>query len=118
MTQEILSLEEYSFPKVIKTSKKNPFPPRQSCEDDLEIYFQRIFQIEPFPFSTEAPEPQMIPEENRHGMLNHLISKLSALDIVGQEHLEEYLRYQYRRNFQTNTIRASYEMRDAVRLLS
>lgn len=108
MTQEILSLEEYSFPKVIKDSKKNQSPPRQLCEDDLEIYFQKIFQLEPFPLPTEMPQPRMMPEENRRGMLNHLISKLSSLDIVGQKHLEEYLRYQYRRNFQANTIRASY----------
>jgi site-specific recombinase XerD len=108
MTQEGLSLEEYSFSRVINTSKKNTSPLRQSVEGDLETYFQRIFQLEPFPFPIEVPEPLKTPEENRRKMLDHVLSKLSALDAVGQEHLEEYLRYQYRRNFQSNTIRASY----------
>jgi len=40
--------------------------------------------------------------------LNNVLSKLSALETEGKEHIEEYLRHQYRRNFQASTIRNSY----------
>jgi integrase/recombinase XerD len=108
MTPEGLSLEGHSFSRVINTSKNNIHHPPQPDEDDLERYFHRLFQLEPDPFPIEIPEPLKTPEENRRQILDHVLSKLSALDMVGQEHLEEYLRYQYRRNFQANTMRGSY----------
>jgi len=65
-------------------------------------------QLGHFQVPIKKREQQTVPEENRQRLLNRLILKISAIDIVGQEHLKEYLRYQYRRNFQANTIRASY----------
>ena len=36
-----------------------------------------------------------------------ILDRLSEMDIPGKEHLEEYLRYQYRRNFKFNTLRGN-----------
>ena len=108
MTQARLSLEEYSFSRVINTSEENIYPPSQPDKDGLETYFQTLFQLEPYPLPIELPEPLKTPEENRRQVLDKFLLKLSTLDIVGKEHIEEYLRHQYRRNFQANTIRGSY----------
>lgn len=108
MTREELSLEEYRFSRVINTSEEKVCPPSQPAEDDLETYFQSLFQLEPFPTPIEAPEPIKTPEDQRRQMLDNVLSKLSVLEIGGKEHIEEYLRYQYRRHFQASTIRSSY----------
>ena len=110
MTQERLCLEEYSFSTVIDTSEKNFSQRDQPAEINLETYYQNLFQLEPFPFPDpiELPEPLKTPEEHRRQVLDKFLLKLSTLDIVGKEHIEEYLRHQYRRNFQANTIRGSY----------
>lgn len=108
MTQERLSLKEYSFSTVINNSEENIYPPSQPGEDDLETYFHTLFQLEPFPSPIEAPEPLKTPEEHRRQALDNVLSKLSVLEIRGKEHIAEYLRHQYRCNFQANTIRGSY----------
>jgi integrase/recombinase XerD len=108
MTREELSLEEYSFSRVINTSEKNVYSPNQQTEDDLETYYQTLFQLDPSPLPIELPEQIKTPEENRREVLDKFLMKLSNLDIVCKEHIEEYLRHQYRRNFQANTIRGSY----------
>ena len=108
MTREELSLEEYRFSRVINTSEEKVCPPSQPAEDDLEAYFHSLFQLEPFPTPIEAPEPIKTPEDQRRQMLDNVLSKLSVLEIGGKEHIEEYLRYQYRRHFQASTIRNSY----------
>ena len=108
MTREELSIEKYSFSRVINTSEENIYPPRHPAGGDLETYYQNLFQLEPFPIPIELPEPLKTPEECRRQVLDKFLLKLSTLDIVGEEHIEGYLRHQYRRNFQANTIRGSY----------
>ena len=108
MTQEGLSLEEYRFSRVIATSGEKFHLKDQPTEIDLETYYQTLFQLEPFPSPIEAPEPLKTPEEHRRQALDDVLSKLSAIEIGGKEHIEEYLRYQYRRHFQASTIRGSY----------
>jgi integrase/recombinase XerD len=108
MTQERLSLEEVSFSRVINTSEKNFHLQNQSAGIDLETYFQTLFQLEPFPLPIELPEPIKTPNEQRRQALDNSLSRLSTLEIGGEGHVEEYLRHQYRRHFQANTIRGSY----------
>ena len=108
MTQERLSLEEVSFSRVINTSEKNFQLQNQSAGIDLETYFQTLFQLEPFPLPIELPEPIKTPNEQRRQALDNSLSRLSTLEIGGEGHVEEYLRHQYRRHFQANTIRGSY----------
>jgi integrase/recombinase XerD len=108
MTQERLSLKEVSFSRVINTSEKNFHLQNQSAGIDLETYFQTLFQLEPFPLPIELPEPIKTPQEQRRQALDNSLSRLSTLEIGGEGHVEEYLRHQYRRHFQANTIRGSY----------
>ena len=108
MTQERLSIEEVSFSRVINTSEKNFHLQNQSAGIDLETYFQTLFQLEPFPLPIELPEPIKTPNEQRRQALDNSLSRLSTLEIGGEGHVEEYLRHQYRRHFQANTIRGSY----------
>jgi integrase/recombinase XerD len=108
MTREELSLKEFCFSRVINTSEEKIYPPSQPAEDDLERYFQTLFQLEPIPTPIESPEPIKTPEDQRRQMLDNVLSKLSVLEIGGKEHIEGYLRHQYRRHFQASTIRNSY----------
>jgi integrase/recombinase XerD len=108
MTQERVSLKEDSFSRVINTSEKNFHLQNKSKEIDVETYFQTLFQLEPFPLSIELPEPIKTPQEQRRQALDNSLSRLSTLEIEGKEHIEAYLRHQYRRHFQANTIRGNY----------
>ncbi len=108
MTQEELSSEEYRFSRVIATSEERTYLKDQPAEADLEAYLQDLFHLEPFPTYIKELEPIKSPEEYRRQVLDDVLSKLSALEIGGKEHIEEYLRYQYRRHFQASTIRGSY----------
>jgi integrase/recombinase XerD len=108
MTREELSLKEFCFSRVINTSEEKIYPPSQPAEDDLERYFQTLFQLEPIPTPIESPEPIKTPEDQRRQMLDNVLSKLSVLEIGGKEHIEGYLRHQYRRHFQASTIRNTY----------
>ena len=108
MTPEEISLEEYRFSRVIATSEAGTYLKDQAAETDLEVYFQNLFHLEPFPPPIEQLEPIKTPEECRRQVLDDVLSKLSAIGIEGNEHIEEYLRYQYRRHFQASTIRGSY----------
>jgi len=108
MIQEELSIEEYCFPKVINTSEESISPKDQSTDVDLAACFHAFFQCNSFPSSIEESEPIKTPEEHRRQALDKSLLKLSTLDMSGKECIEEYLRHQYRRNFQASTIRGSY----------
>jgi len=58
MTQEELSLEEYHFSKEIATSEAGTYLKDQPAETDLEVYFQNLFHLEPFPSPIEQIEPR------------------------------------------------------------
>lgn len=51
--------------------------------------------------------------QNKSGRLGRLLQKLSEKDIPGQEHIEEYLRDQHRRNCRPSTLRNSLNSIDA-----
>ena len=109
MTQEGLFPEEYSFSRVFETSKENLSHQTNPVNINLEAYFQALFQIEPIPTIFEKAEPSSIPEDLRHHALDDVLGKLSTIEIGSKEHIEEYLRYQYRCHFQANTIMNSYK---------
>ncbi len=108
MTQEELSLEKYRFSRLIATSGERTYLKDQPAKADLEAYLQDLSHLEEFPTYIKELEPIKTPEEYRRQVLDDVLSKLSALEIGGKEHIEEYLRYQYRRHFQASTIRGSY----------
>ena len=108
MTQEQLSLQEYRFSRVINTSGKQFSSNQQPSEVDLAACFYAFFQREHFLPPPEEPEPVKTPEEHRRQALDDSLLKLSSLETAGKEHIAEYLRHQYRRNFQASTIKGSY----------
>ena len=112
MILEELSFQECRFPTVIETSK-SIFEEKVKPPDlDFAACFYSFAQRNNFPSQDideiEQPQPLKTPEENRHEALKKSLLKLSTLDIPGKEHIEDYLRHQYRRNFQANTIRSNY----------
>jgi site-specific recombinase XerD len=107
MAQQGLSPQEYSFSRVFDTSKDIPCadPP---TDISLGTYLKALSQIESSRSDyKEVEERALSPEPSRRG-LDHVLKKLSGIEIAGKEHVEEYLRYQYRRHFRPNTIRNSY----------
>jgi len=109
MIREELSINRYSFPKVIDISEENIPPKDQSTNVNLATYFHVFFQDKSFPSPIiKQSEPIKTPEEHRRQALDKSLLRLSTLDISGKECVEEYLRHQYRRNFKASTIRGSY----------
>ena len=108
MTQEQLSLQKYRFSRVINTSEENFFSKHQPSEVDLAACFYSFFQREYVLPPPEEPAPIKTPQEQRRQALDNSLSRLSTLEIGGEGHIEAYLRHQYRRHFQANTIRGSY----------
>jgi integrase/recombinase XerD len=74
---------------------------------DLETYLRAISQSEPLitPY-TETQGSAHLHEVRRQG-LDSVLKKLSGKAISGKEHVEEYLRDQYRRGCRSNTLRQS-----------
>jgi integrase/recombinase XerC len=96
MIQGELTPEIYRFPEVLDSSEKDPLPKEQPTD------------TEPFPLNTKREKPTSIPDDCSRRVLDACLLKLSAIEINGKEHVEEYLRYQYRRYFKGSTIRTSY----------
>jgi integrase/recombinase XerD len=109
MTREELSQEEYRLSRIIINSEEDFNRKNPSFETDLEAYYQKLFQLEPIPTPATKETAQITTlEELRSQALNDALEKLSSLEIDGREHIEEYLRHQYRCFFQGATIRGSY----------
>jgi site-specific recombinase XerD len=96
MIQGELTPENYRFPEVLNPSEKDLHPGEQPA------------YTKPFPSKTKHGNPTPIRDGSRRNVLDNCLLKLSALEIDGKEHVEEYLRYQYRRYFKAGTIRSSY----------
>ena len=108
MAREELSLQEYRFSTVVNNSERHFSEKDQPSDIDLASCFYAFFQRNKIPSQDiDQPQPLKTPEENRYEALNRSLIKLAALEITGKEYIEEYLRYQYRRNFQANTLRNS-----------
>jgi integrase/recombinase XerD len=108
MIQEELTPEKYRFPEVFDSSENNPLSKGKPAEGSLETYSQALFEIEPFPSKIGETNPRQTSDDYRRHVLDACLLKLSAMEIDGKEHVEEYLRYQYRRYFKGSTISNSY----------
>ena len=91
-----LTPENYRFPEVSNPSEKDPLPEEQPTH------------TEPFPLKIKQKNPTPILDGSRRHVLENCLLKLSAIEIDGKEHVEEYLRSQYRRYFKAGTIKSSY----------
>ena len=108
MIQGELTPEKYRFQEVFDASEKNQLPKEKPAEGSLATQFPAHFEIEPFPSKIGEKDPRPTPGDYRRHALYACLLKLSTIEIDGKEHVEEYLRYQYRRYFKGSTIRNSY----------
>lgn len=103
--------------KYLETQKSvsppiNTFSGADYCEDPsisitLETFLQALSCETIIPgFDEEQTKPALARDDPRRDLDKHL-KKLSALDIPGKEHVEAYLRDQYRRQCKPNTMRNS-----------
>jgi site-specific recombinase XerD len=90
----------------------NTFSGADYCEDPsrsitLETYLQALSSETIIPgFDEEQPKPP-VDRDDPWRDLERYLERLSALEIPGKEHVEAYLRDQYRRQCKSNTIRNS-----------
>jgi len=109
MILEEMSLQEFGFSSVVETSTKNYQEKAKPPDLDFAACFYSFVHRNKFSSQNiDLPQPLKTPEEHRYKALNRSLLKIATLEIMGKEYIEEYLRHQYRRNFQANTIRNSY----------
>jgi len=107
MTHKELCPEDFGFSTVINTSKE--IIPATDYPIDLTLgtYLDGL-SCEAFDLSHEETGIKAPPSDPRRRMLECVLEKLLTLEIDGKDHIEEYVRYQYRCYFQPNTIRSSF----------
>ena len=107
MTHEKLCPEDFSFSTVINTSKEIIPATDYPVDLTLDTYLDALSH-EAFDLSHEETGKKAPPVDPRRRMLERVLEKLLTLEIDGKDHIEEYVRYQYRCHFQANTIRSSF----------
>jgi len=107
MTHEKILQEKESVSPVINTFSGDDYPEDPSISITLETYLQAL-SCEPIipGFDEEETRPLFARDDPRRHLNRHL-RKLSVLEIPGKQHVEDYLRDQYRRQCKPNTIRNS-----------
>ena len=109
MTREELSTKELRFSTEIDISDEvSPFPePPQ--ELTLDTYLDSLSHEESWESIDEDKKIKAISSADRRRLaLEHILNKLSILEIDGKDYVEGYLRHQYRSNFQSSTLRNTY----------
>lgn len=108
MTQEELSTEQSCFSTVISSSKESIPPPDSPPDLTLETSLDALSHTESLSSSNEREDVRAFSPDPRRRALEQVLKKLLAMEIVGKEHVEEYVRHQYRSHFQANTISNTY----------
>ena len=109
MTREEVSLQDYGFSNVAGTSPSVFKEIKQPSDFDFaECFYYFIQRNKLLSQGTDQPQPLKAPDEKHYKVLSRSHLKLTALEAIGKEYIEEYLRHKYLRNFQTTTIRVSY----------
>ena len=109
MTQKELSTEEFSFSRVIDTSKE-VFSHTDSLPNfTLDIYLEALSHDDSSGRDDEqiqikAPSPA----DKRRLTLENILKRLSDLEVDGKDYVESYLRHQYRSHFQASTLKNTY----------
>jgi integrase/recombinase XerD len=107
MTHEKLLPKKESVSPVINTFSGDDYSEDPSISITLETYLQALSCESIIPgFNEEETRPLLARDDPRRH-LDRLLEKLSALEIPGKQHAEDYLRDQYRRQCKPNTIRNS-----------
>lgn len=109
MTREELSTKEFRFSTEIDTSDEVlpfPEPPRELT---LDTYLNSLSHEESWESIDEDKKIKAISSADRRRLaLEHILKKLSILEIDGKDYVEGYLRHQYRCHFQSSTLRNTY----------
>ncbi len=107
MTHEKLLETKDSVSPVINTFSGDDYSEDPSISITLETYLQALSSEPIIPgFDEEEVRPLFTRDDPRRHLNRHL-RKLSVLEIPGKQHVEDYLRDQYRRQCKPNTIRNS-----------
>jgi integrase/recombinase XerD len=105
MTQEELSTTKGNLSPVINTFSGDDYSKDPSLSLTLETYLQGLSCESIIAgFDEEETRPLFAREDPRRD-LDRLLKKLSVIEIPGKEHVEDYLRDQYRRQCKPNTMR-------------
>ncbi|MHA2497916.1 MAG: site-specific integrase, partial [Candidatus Hodarchaeales archaeon] len=99
MTRDKLSTEESCFATGIDSSDKVLPSPELPRELTLDAYLDSRAHDESWVHPSADP---------RRLAFEHILQKLSRMEIIGKEYVEGYLRHQYRSHFQSNTLRNTY----------
>lgn len=102
MTQEQLSAEWNPFSSGFARPEED-----LSTDITLETYLSATAHSDPFISLFDDDEPQVIFPRPREKVLGSVKKRLAELEIGGKEHVEEYLRSQYRNGFMASTIRGT-----------
>jgi integrase/recombinase XerD len=99
--------EKYSFSSVNSICDDFTHFEDYSSSLQLETYLGAIARAETFLPTFDEVEPRAQLHEERRRGLEHVLKKLSRMEIPGKKHIEEYLRDQHRRHCRPNTVRQS-----------
>jgi integrase/recombinase XerD len=102
MTLEQLSPERNGFSSSFIESEED-----FSSDITLETYLSATSIPDPFISIFDDDEPQVIFPRPREKVLGSVKKRLAELEMGGKEHVEEYVRSQYRKGFMASTIRGS-----------
>ncbi len=108
MTPRALSAERFNFSRVNNTTQESV--PIEDYPNflNLETYLDAISQEDSLPPSTDEVDYRELFQSERRRGLERVLDRLLKKDVPGKEHVEAYLRDQYRRNLRVNTFRNSY----------
>jgi site-specific recombinase XerD len=107
MTPKELLSKKCSFSSVCNHSHDDDLIEGYNNYINLDTYLQAISQPESFIPAFDEVEPNEIPLIKRSSGLDHVLKRLSLMDIFGKEQMEEYLRDQHRRQCRGSTLRHS-----------
>lgn len=107
MTHEKLLPKKESLSPQINTFSGDDYSEDPSLSITLETYLQALSCESIIPGFDEEETRTVLTRDDPRRHLDRVLEKLSALEIPGKQHADDYLRDQYRRQCKPNTIRNS-----------
>lgn len=107
MTPRRLLPEELRFSSVNDNSQTSPSIKDYYASLNLETYLEAISKEDFLSLSDESVDYGKLFHSSRRRGLEQVLDGLHRQEIPGKEHVEEYLKDQYRRNLKVNTFRNS-----------
>ena len=109
MAHQTIPSGKLSFSTVIDISDEIIPSPDPSIYLTLDTYLDALAHHESSDSGDQDVQIKALPPaDTRRLMLEHTLKKLSILEIDGKDYVENYLRHQYRCNFQASTLKNTY----------